>query len=54
MKKITDEAMVEWAIQHKIGTEFNGVVISQYLQDKEGEIYIAFTLRDFMRKYMEE
>lgn len=54
MKKITEKAMVEWAVQHKIGTKIDGVVISQYLQDKEGDIYIAFPLKDFMRKYMEE
>lgn len=54
MKKITDEAMVEWAVKHKVGTEFNGVVISQYLQDGDGNIYIAFPLKDFMRKHMEE
>lgn len=54
MKKITDEAMVEWAVKHKQGTKIDGLTISQYLQDEDGNVYIAFPLKDFMRKYMEE
>lgn len=40
----------EWAINHKIGTTWQGLTISQYVQDEEGRVYVAIPLEDIIKK----
>lgn len=54
MKRITEKVMVEWAREHKAGKKVNGLTISQYMQDEEGNVYVAIPLKEFIKKTEED
>lgn len=50
VEQTLEDKCVEWARAHKVGTTWQDLTISQYVQDEEGTVYVAVPLIDIIKK----